>query len=182
MNGGGLDPTYVTDETPLTKTAIIQDTACHLAFHRHPSCIKQFITRVPEDNLQQMCTLMFYGDKHYLEVMTTKYTEPRRSEITTHLGQVGRIKLCCWVKHQWFWFDTLLKFWSGVLWTASHDDGSYLDAVLTYYKGKTLVGSQAMPLSLVSWLCQLTPVQCPTVQDYLLAETRRSLITEHFLL
>jgi len=39
--------------------------------------------------------MMFYGDKHYLEVMTTKYTEPHRSEITIHLGQVGRIKLCC---------------------------------------------------------------------------------------
>jgi len=38
---------------------------------------------------------MFYEDKYYLQVMTTKYKERHRSEITIHLGQMGRIKLCC---------------------------------------------------------------------------------------
>ena len=96
--------------------------------------------------------------------MTTKYKERHRSEITIHLGQMGRIKLCCWMKCQWVWFEKGLKVWSGVLWTASHEDGSYVDAVLTYYKGKALVGPQAMRLSLVPWLCHLTPGQCSTVR------------------
>ena len=103
MDGGGLEPTYVPDVTTLTKTMTIRDTASRIRSG-------VFIHVLNNLYASDLCTLRFYGDKYYLEVMTAKYTVARRSEIAIHIGQVGSIKLCRSMKHQWFLFGKGLKY------------------------------------------------------------------------